>query len=217
MKRPIVLSLALALGIAASASGQTGKSLQYSNAPTDTDYRMTIVEPKPGATVVGKDVNIVLGLPTVPPGNRSQSAASDLKQKDMNTPIFQIWVDDKNMGNLPGGQNVFYARDLSYGPHKIVVMAKNASGELVDRKEISITTVEKTSSVAMSQSVAPAPPPEPAPAPPAPRAEVYSPPPAPAPAAPVETTLPHTATRQPLAAAAGVLLLVAGLVLRRKS
>jgi hypothetical protein len=43
----------------------------------------------------------------------------------MNTPIFQIWVDGKNMGNLPGGSNVFYARDLSYGPHKIVVMAKN--------------------------------------------------------------------------------------------
>ncbi|HJZ90298.1 MAG TPA: LPXTG cell wall anchor domain-containing protein [Gemmataceae bacterium] len=214
MKRPIVLSLLLVLGLAAAAAGQTGKSLQYSNAPTDTDYRMTIVEPKAGATIVGKDVNIVLGLPAMPQGNRSQSQASDLKQREMNTPIFQIWVDDKNMGNLPGGQNVFYARDLSYGPHKIVVMAKNASGELVDRKEISVTTVEKTASVAMTQSAAPAPPPEPAPAP---RAEVYSPPPAPAPAAPIETTLPHTATRQPLAALAGLLLLAGGLVLRRKS
>jgi LPXTG-motif cell wall-anchored protein len=217
MKRKTLLSVLLALGLAGAAAAQTGKSLQYSNAPTDTDYRLTIIEPKAGATIVGKDVNVVVSLPTIPPGNKPQSQGSDLKQKDMNTPIFQIWVDGKNYGNLPGGQNVFYAQNLSYGPHKISVMAKNASGEVVDRKEISITTVEKAGSVAMTQSAAPAPPPEPAPAPPAPRAEVYSPPPAAAPAAPIETTLPHTATSYPLAAAAGVLLLVAGLVLRRKS
>jgi hypothetical protein len=209
MKRHIVLALLLALGFAAAASGQTGKSLQYSNAPTDTDYRMTIVEPKAGATIVGKDVNIVLGLPTVPPGNKSQSAASDLKQKEMNTPIFQIWVDGKNMGNLPGGTNVFYARDLSYGPHKIVVMAKNASGELVDRKEISVTTVETAGSVAVTESAAPAPAPAPAYAPPAPE-------PAPAPA-PSYTSLPQTATAYPLAGLAGILLLVIGVALRSKA
>jgi hypothetical protein len=208
MKRHVVFSLSLAFGLAALASGQTGKSLQYSNAPTDTDYRMTIVEPKPGATIVGKDVNIVLGLPTVPPGNKKQSEASDLKQKDMNTPIFQIWVDGKNYGNLPGGTNVFYARDLSYGPHKIVVMAKNASGELVDRKEISVTTVETAGSVAMTQRAAPAPEPAPAPAPVEP---------APAPPAPSYTSLPQTATAYPLAGLAGLLLIGAGIALRHRS
>ena len=211
MKRHIILLVLLAFAVAALASGQTGKSLQYSNAPTDTDYRMTIVAPKAGATIVGKDVNIVLGLPALPPDNKKQSEASDLKQKEMNTPIFQIWVDGKNMGNLPGGTNVFYARDLSYGPHRIVVMAKNASGELVDRKEISVTTVETASTVAMTQSAAPAPPaPEPAPAPAA-----AAPAPAPAPPAPAYTTLPKTATAYPLAAMAGLLLVVAGIALRR--
>jgi hypothetical protein len=138
----------------------------------------------------------------------------------MNTPIFQVWIDGKSQGNLPGGQNVFYARDLSYGPHKIVVMAKNASGEVVDRQEIGITTIE---SVAVTTSqrtettiaeAAPAPPP-PAPAP-APVAEYTAPPP-PAPAAPVETALPHTATRAPLAVLAGLLLLGSGLALRFRS
>jgi LPXTG-motif cell wall-anchored protein len=205
MKRSVFLSLTLALGLAAAASAQTGKSLQYSNAPTDTDYRMTIVEPKQGATIVGKDVNIVLGIPDVPPGNKIQSRQSDLKQRDMNTPIFQIWVDGKDYGNLPGGQNVFYARDLSYGPHKIVVMAKNSAGELVDRKEISITTVEQASSVAVTQEAAAAPAPAPAPAL------------APAPEAPTETTLPQTATQFPLAALAGLALVGAGIVLRLKS
>jgi hypothetical protein len=180
-----------------------------SNAPTDQDYRMTIIEPKPGAVIVGKDINIILGLPPLPQGNKSQSAASDLKEQQMNTPIFQIWVDGKNMGNLPGGTNVFYARDLSYGPHKIVVMAKNTAGELVDRKEISVTTTETAGSVSMTQTntaVAPAPAPAPM--------VVES---APAPPAPEYTALPHTATAYPLAAAAGFLLLAAGVALRSKA
>jgi hypothetical protein len=210
MKRHI-FSFALGLALAVVASAQTGKSLTMSNAPTDQDYRMTIIEPKPGAMIVGKDVSIILGLPTLPQGNKSQSAASDLKEQQMNTPIFQIWVDGKNMGNLPGGTNVFYARDLSYGPHKIVVMAKNTAGELVDRKEISVTTAETAGTVSMTQSntaVAPAPAPAPAPM------VVES---APAPPAPVYTSLPHTATAYPLAAAAGFLLLAAGIALRSKA
>ena len=210
MKRHI-FSIALGLALAVVASAQTGKSLTMSNAPTDQDYRMTIIEPKPGATIVGKDINIILGLPTLPQGNKSQSAASDRKEQQMNTPIFQIWVDGKNMGNLPGGTNVFYARDLSYGPHKIVVMAKNTAGELVDRKEISVTTTETAGTVSMTQSsaaVAPAPAPAPAPM------VVES---APAPPAPVYESLPHTATAYPLAAAAGFLLLAAGIALRSKA
>jgi hypothetical protein len=208
MKRQI-LSFGLLIGLAAVASAQTGKSLTMSNAPTDQDYRMTIVEPKSGATIVGKDVSIILGLPNLPEGNKSQSAASDLKERDMNTPIFQIWVDGKNMGNLPGGTNVFYARDLSYGPHKIVVMAKNTAGELVDRKEISVTTAETAGAVSMSQSATAAPV-APAPAP----MVVES---APAPPAPDYTSLPHTATAYPLAAGVGFLLLGAGIALRKKA
>jgi hypothetical protein len=210
MKRTI-LSFALVLGLTAVASAQTGKSLTMSNAPTDQDYRMTIIEPKPGAMIVGKDVSIILGLPSLPHGNKSQSTASDLKEQQMNTPIFQIWVDGKNMGNLPGGTNVFYARDLSYGPHKIVVMAKNTAGELVDRKEISVTTAETAGTVTMTQSNTAAPvAPAPAPAP----LVVES---APAPPAPVYTSLPHTATAYPLAATAGFLLLGAGIALRKKA
>jgi hypothetical protein len=211
MKRHI-FSFALVIGLAAVASAQTGKTLTMSNAPTDQDYRMTIIEPKAGAVIVGKDVNIILGLPSLPQGNKSQSTASDLKEQQMNTPIFQIWVDGKNMGNLPGGTNVFYARDLSYGPHKIVVMAKNTAGELVDRKEIMVTTAETAGTVSMSQSNTAAPVAAVAPAP-APLV-VES---APAPPAPVYESLPHTATAYPLAATAGFLLLGAGIALRKKA
>ena len=206
MKHPI-LAFLLVVGFASAAAAQP-----YSNAPTDKDYRMRILEPKTGTTIVGKDVSIILGLPTVPPGNRKQSAGSDEKQVEMNTPILQIWVDGKNMGNLPGGSNVFYARDLSYGPHAIVVMAKNTAGELVDRAEISVTTVETASTASMTQRSATVAAVEPAPAP-APLV-VES---APAPPAPVYTSLPHTATAYPLAAAAGFLMLGAGIALRKKA
>ena len=205
MKRHI-FAFVLGLTLAAVASAQTGQRLTMSNAPTDQDYRMTIIEPKAGATIVGKDINIILGLPPLPQGNKSQSASSDRKEQQMNTPVFQIWVDGKNMGNLPGGTNVFYARDLPYGPHKIVVMAKNTAGELVDRKEISVTTTETAGAVAITQAPAAV---APAPAP----AVVES---APAPPAPEYTSLPHTATAYPLAAAAGFLLLAAGIALRSK-
>src|SRR6185295_10643144 len=134
-----------------------------------------------GATIVGKDVSIILGLPQPPPGNKPQSAASDRKQAETNTPIFQIWVDGKNMGNLPGGTNVFYAQDLSYGPHKIVVMAKNTAGELVDRKEVSVTNVETAGSVSVSQTAAVAPAPAPEPYSPPPPARIVETAPAPAP------------------------------------
>src|SRR6476661_6110293 len=117
MKRPILLSAALALGLATIVSGQNiGK---YSNAPTDQDYRMTVVEPREGATLVGTDINIVLTLPAMPQGNPAPQSTQDRKQRDMNTPTFQVWVDGKDFGNLPNGQNVFVARGLSYGPHKI--------------------------------------------------------------------------------------------------
>jgi len=88
-------------------------------------------------------------------------------------------------------------------------MAKNTAGELVDRKEISVTTAETAGTVSMTQSntaVAPAPAPAPM--------VVES---APAPPAPEYASLPHTATAYPLAAAAGFLLLAAGIALRSKA
>jgi hypothetical protein len=85
MKR-VILSFVLALGLAALASAQTGKSLQYSNSPTDTDYRMTIIEPTAGATIAGKDFNIVLDLPHVPPEiYTTANAASDPNGNEANT------------------------------------------------------------------------------------------------------------------------------------
>src|SRR5215831_12004277 len=169
----------------------------YSNAPTSADYRITVIEPAEGATIQGPDVAIELRLPRVPEGN----GVSQTERRDTLTPTFQVFVDGRSVGNLPQGQNVFTARGLSEGPHKIAVVAKNTAGEVLGRKDLNITTTALTSHAAVAA-------PAPAPAPPPPPA-----PPAPAPIAP--TALPKTGTSYPAIALAGLAMLLAGALLRR--
>jgi hypothetical protein len=206
----------LTLGAAALAVGQLPGG--YSLAPTNKDYRLAILEPQDGATLTGSDVTIVLSNPWVPSG----SPAVEKERRDTVTPTFQIWVDGKNLGNLPIGDNTFTAHNLSEGMHRITVAAKNIAGELVERKEITIMTAAPAVSVSQTEApamVATAPPPppavvEPAPEPPQPElAPAFEPA---APIAPPVTELPKTATAYPMAAVAGLGLLVAGLSLRRR-
>jgi LPXTG-motif cell wall-anchored protein len=206
MKSKGFLLAAVALGVAALSFAQSKPN--YSTAPTDADYRLTIREPLDGATITGTDIQVVLGMPWVPETNQS---AISKERADVMTPVFQIWVDGKDYGNLPGGQNVFVARDLPYGEHKITVAAKNISGNLVDRKEIRVTTVAPKVSVSQTDQ---APPPRPVAAVAAPP----PPPPAPAPAPEPEpvSTLPQTGTAYPGALAGGLGLILAGLALSRR-
>jgi LPXTG-motif cell wall-anchored protein len=204
-KKRILLAV-LALGTALAALAQV-----HSNAPTDKDYRLTIVSPKDGASIAGTDLTIVLRQPMVPTGQ----SVKEKERMDVMTPTFQVWVDGKDYGNLPAGQNVFTAHELSYGPHKIAVAAKNSAGELVDRKEITVTSVSAgsvtTQQTDQVQPVAAAPAAAPEPV------QAQAPPPAPVPQAsiPLES-LPQTATSYPAAAVGGVGLLIAGLALRRR-
>ncbi len=136
MKKTI-LFLAV-FGLAAVVLAQLPTS-QQSAAPTSNSFRITVMEPQEGATIQGPDFNIVLGLPrTTPPG----TAVSPEERRASLTPTYQIWVDGKNYGNLPIGQNVLNVAGVPTGPHKIVIAAKNTAGELIDRKEFSVTTTE---------------------------------------------------------------------------
>ena len=222
MIRKTLFSVALALGVAGMAVAQTES--RQSNSPTTNSYRIQILEPLEGATITGPNVSIVMAKPTVPQGN----VVNEKERKDSLTPTFQVWVDGKDYGNLPIGQNVFTTSDLSYGPHTAVVAAKNTAGELVGRVELKFTTVEavasttsSTQTMSTTERTEMAPPPEPPPAP------AVVPEPAPAPPPPAmerETTttaqtetLPATGTDYPLAALAGLGLMGAGLALRRRA
>ena len=193
-------------GLAAAALAQAPDSIQ-SNAPTSRSFRMKVLEPAEGATIQGTEFNIVLGNPpATPPG----TAVVPKERQDSLTPTYQVWIDGKDFGKIPIGQNVLRVTGVSTGPHKIVIAAKNTAGELIDRKEIGVTTTTVVAEVRES-AAAPAP--------------AYVPPPAPEPAAPAPAqpqyttespTLPKTATSYPLAALAGAALVAAGALLRRR-
>jgi len=191
-------------GLAAAALAQAPDSIQ-SNAPTSRSFRMKVLEPAEGATIQGTEFNIVLGNPpATPPG----TAVVPKERQDSLTPTYQVWIDGKDFGKIPIGQNVLRVTGVSTGPHKIVIAAKNTAGELIDRKEIGVTTTTVVAEVRES-AAAPAP--------------AYVPPPAPEPAAPAQPqyttespTLPKTATSYPLAALAGAVLVAAGALLRRR-
>jgi len=193
-------------GLAAAALAQAPDSIQP-NAPTSRSFRMKVLEPAEGATIQGTEFNIVLGNPpATPPG----TAVVPKERQDSLTPTYQVWIDGKDFGKIPIGQNVLRVTGVSTGPHKIVIAAKNTAGELIDRKEIGVTTTTVVAEVRES-AAAPAP--------------AYVPPPAPEPAAPAPAqpqyttespTLPKTATSYPLAALAGAALVAAGALLRRR-
>ena len=213
---------ALGAALAASAAAQSPASRGLSAAPTDADYRIMVVEPQPNATIVGQDVQIVVRGPRSPQGDRAPQNATDARDRQMNTPVFQVFIDGKSYGNLQDNQNVFVAHDVGYGAHKIVVMAKNVAGEVIDRAEIPFTNVA-SGATATSTSGSAANPGAPAPArsSASPGGTAYGTTASTPPSPPANTTasnmnrLPQTASRAPLQLALGLLLLGAGLLARR--
>ena len=223
--------MAVGMALAGFALGQNADP--NSAGPTKNDYRLRVVQPAEGATITTPSVQIVVDLRTIP-----EVGGEKRDTNSMPRPRVDIFLDNENKGTLEEGQNVMTLDTVGSGAHKLVVLAKNQSGEVIDRKEINFTS-EPATSVAQTtveshrtESQVSAPPPAPparveaapparvevaAPPPPAPRARVESaPPPAPAPAREVASTLPATASSVPLVGLAGLGLLVTGLALRRR-
>ena len=208
-------------------------------APTKNDYRLRVVEPAEGATIKGNSFQVVVDLrPKTEVGGEKKDSDS------MPRPRVDVFLDNEVKGTLQEGQNVVTVDAVTPGAHKLVVLAKNLSGEVIDRKEINFNAeagvAVAQSNVETRREVAAAPPapaaPAPAPreeaAPPPPPARMSAPPPPPAPApapAPMTSTretttarsqretLPETASSTPLLAVAGLGLLVTGLALRRRA
>ncbi len=228
--------MALAIGaVAAFALSQNAD--KNTSAPTKNDYRLRVVEPAEGATVSGSSFQVVVDLNPPP-------QLGDNQKRDVNSmprPRVDVFVDNENKGTLEDTSNVLSIQSVATGAHKLVVVAKNLSGEIIDRKEVNFQ-VETASTAATSRStsapapmntdretershevVAPPPPPAPAPerstaytapAPERPAPGTYSAPPAPA---PESNTLPATASYDPLLAVGGLALLATGLALHRRS
>jgi hypothetical protein len=198
-------SLIIALALFAVAGLSLAQNADKNSAgPTKNDLKIRVVEPLEGATITGTTARVAVDY------DRSSYREQGNVDKGLDKfppPTFSVFLDNDLKQTLKTGDTVATIDNIPPGSHKIVILAKNISGEVVDRKEINITAV----TVQMPeprQPVAKEVPREPAPIP------AYEPA---APPAPIEaTTLPKTASHSPRLALAGLALVACGLLLARK-
>jgi LPXTG-motif cell wall-anchored protein len=204
----------LALAVAAFAGVALAQSAdKNTGGPTANTLQLRLTEPAEGATITGTQVRVGVAYNMQGFG---QGQGTKFGEANFPQPTFDIFLDNELKATLKGTEaNVAFIENVPPGSHKIVVMAKNVSGEVIDRKEVGITTVpavaavtETTTTTFVEWAPAPAPPP-------APVIEAPAPPPPPAPV--IEPELPKTGTAYPQMAAAGLALALAGLTLARKA
>ena len=230
----IVLAFASSLAFAQNADPNSA-------GPTKNDYRLRVLEPAEGATITGGTVRVVVN--TEIPAERDTKRDSN----SMPRPRIDVFIDESHKGTMKDENNVISVDAVSPGAHKLVVLAKNMSGEIIDRKEIRFNVVAGTAETTItdrSTSVErpatsverpatsverpatsverpverPATQVQSAPPPPPPAARPASPPPAPVAVAETRTNeLPATGTSDLALGAAGLALLVGGFALRRRA
>lgn len=231
MNRTRLTLSAIALALALASSLAFAQNADPNSAgPTKNDYRLRVLEPAEGATITGGTVRVVV--------NTEIPAERDTKRdtNSMPRPRVDIFIDDSLKGTLKEENNVLSVDAVTPGAHKLVVLAKNMSNEIIDRKEIKFstiagtavdtrmtdrsTTIERPATVAERPVERPATTVQSAPPPPPRAARPAPPPPAPAPVAVAETRrteLPATGTSDLALGAAGLALLVGGFALRRRA
>jgi LPXTG-motif cell wall-anchored protein len=223
----ILLAVAMIAGLG-TAAALAQNADPNTAAPTKNDYRMRVIEPASGAVVAGDTVRVVVDTRVMPEVGSEKKDVNSMPRPDV-----QVFLDNEVKGTLKAEQNALTIENVPAGEHKLVFVATNRSGEIIDRQEIPFRSEAAVSARASAPAApapapvaAPAPPPAPAPAysapAPAPRA-VEAPPPAP-PAYSAQsrttstetmTTLPQTASNDPLLLVAGLALIGAGLLARR--
>jgi hypothetical protein len=205
----------LILAVVGFAGVALAQSANYNTGgPTANTLQLKLTEPAEGATITGTQIRVGIAYNT---SNFGEGQGTKFGEKDFPQPTFDVFLDNDLKQTVKGSEsNVVFIDNVPAGSHKIIVMAKNVSGEVIDRKQVNITVAP---AVAADTTTAPTtyaavPPPPPAPAP---VVEAPAPPPPPAPAMEMEhKTLPKTGSAYPRVAAAGLALAIAGLVLARK-
>jgi hypothetical protein len=192
--------------------------------PTANQLQLRLTEPAEGSTITGNQVRVTVAYNRVVFG---QGQGTKFGEPNFPHPVFDVFLDNDLKASLKGGEsNVATIESVPPGDHKVVVLAKNISGEVIDRKEVNFRSVP-----AATVEVAPAAPP-PAAAATQERIETTTsapppPPPAPAPAPEATTadttpdrtddTIPATGSSYPRLALMGLALVTAGLLFARKA
>lgn len=214
MPKPLRL-LILILAVGAFAGVALAQNAQYNTGgPTANTLQLKLVEPAEGATITGMQVRVGVSYNT---HNFGEGQGTKFGEANFPQPTFDIFLDNDLKKTVKGTEaNVVFIDNVPVGTHKIVVMAKNVSGEVIDRKQVTITTVAAAEATTTTSTTTYEARTEPQPPPPAPAPVVEPPAPPPPAPAPMET-LPKTGTAYPRIAAAGLALALVGLSLARKA
>ncbi|HEY6066358.1 MAG TPA: LPXTG cell wall anchor domain-containing protein [Thermoanaerobaculia bacterium] len=210
MPKPLRITLlVLALGVSAGLALAQNADKNTAG-PTANTLQLKLVEPVEGASITGTQVRVGLAYNMAAFG---QGQGTKFGEANFPLPIFEVYLDNDLKATLKGTEaNVTFIENVNPGKHKLAVLAKNISGEVIDRKEVNIVTVPAVAAVQEKTTLVeerPAPPP-----PPAPVIEAPAPPPPPAPME--REALPKTGSAYPTLALAGFALVAVGLSLARK-
>jgi len=132
-----------ALAVVATASLALAQNADKNSAgPTKNDYRLKVVEPREGSTVNGSTVRVVVDT-RIP-------AEIGTEKRDVNSmprPMVDVFLDNTNKGSLKEEQNVIEIDAVSPGVHKLVLVAKNMSGEIIGRQEVNFTSAAASTQI----------------------------------------------------------------------
>src|SRR5262249_19827223 len=130
MNRTRLALLGLVNGaVAAVAVGQNAD--KNTSGPTKNDYRLKVVEPAEGASITGPTVRVIVNTQVT-------EQIGDSEKRDVNSmprPDVDVFLDDTLKGSMRDENNVLEIESVPAGTHKLVLVAKNRSNEIIDRKE----------------------------------------------------------------------------------
>jgi hypothetical protein len=139
-------TMLVAVALAATASLALAQNADKNSAgPTKNDYRLKVVEPREGATINGSTVRVVVDT-RIP-------AEIGTEKRDVNSmprPQIDVFVDNTNKGTLREEQNVIEVEGVNAGAHKLVLVAKNQSGEIIGRQEVNFTATAGTATASVN-------------------------------------------------------------------
>jgi LPXTG-motif cell wall-anchored protein len=132
-----VAAAAVALLIAGVVSAQNAD--QNTGGPTKNTLRLRLVEPREGAQITGSSIRVAVDYNKTSFGEGQGTKFGD---RNYPQPRFDVYLDNKLQETLKGGEkNVADIMNVPPGAHKITVVAKNVSNEIIDRAEVSVTNL----------------------------------------------------------------------------
>src|SRR5947209_6605766 len=136
-----LVAAAVVLLVAGAASAQNADP--NTGGPTKNTLRLRLVEPRQGAQINGSSIRVAVDY------NRTlfgEGQGTKFGNANYPQPRFDVYVDNSLKETLKGGEkNVADIANVPPGTHKIAVVAKNVSNEIIDRAEVTVTNVAGTS------------------------------------------------------------------------